>query len=122
MEPPVMVHLSHMATFSRVSVLTEEKAMQSLTAWQYLTTVPCAHAGSYLAAAESVLCYHLSHLPGELISSQNSYSLENTMKHFFYASPTPPHPTSTLIPVEDKQFGLAFKFSSSPFDTKGGWN
>ena len=41
--------------------------MQSLAAWQYLTTVPCAHPGSYLAAAESVLCYHLSHLPGELM-------------------------------------------------------
>ena len=67
-EFPVKVHLSFKAIFfSPGSVLNEEKAMQSLAAWQYLTTVPCAHPGSYLAAAESVLCYHLSHLPGELM-------------------------------------------------------
>ncbi|KAK7100987.1 uncharacterized protein [Littorina saxatilis] len=51
-------------------VMSEEKALQSLSAWRYLTTATCTHPESYLAAVESVMCYHLSHLPGQSISEK----------------------------------------------------
>ncbi|XP_076439799.1 uncharacterized protein LOC143279652 isoform X2 [Babylonia areolata] len=60
-------------------VLTEEKALKSLALWQHLTTMPCCPSSAQ-AAAESVLCFHLAHLPGQDIREKIGFVLSHIQK------------------------------------------
>ncbi|KAK7482278.1 hypothetical protein BaRGS_00026521 [Batillaria attramentaria] len=53
-------------------LLSEQKAKESLQAWRLLTTMspPAERVESLLPVVESILCFHLTHLPGRTVKEK----------------------------------------------------